>query len=107
MQIQANAMEDAREYQDEQIDKLTDQLGATYSRTFMHAPMIAHWAMMFQEPISTMVTNFSTTLSITIPALANIAPPLIFPVASEYPPSNDDWEVQSVESAPTIPIPPP
>lgn len=71
-----------------------------------------------------MITNFSATLSIAIPTLANIAPLPIFPIASslsttdlilpadkpklEYPPSDDDdWEVQSVDDTPAIPVPPP
>jgi len=70
-----------------------------------------------------MITNFSATPSIAIPALANIVPPPIFPVTSgssttdpinppdepdlEYPPSDDDWEVQSVEDALVLPVPPP
>jgi len=107
-------MEDAWEYQDERIEELTDQLGATYSRTFMHATMIAHWATMFHEPVSAMITNFSATLSIAIPTLANIAPLPIFPIASgsstkpdlKYPSSNNDWEVQSVNNTLALPIPP-
>jgi len=41
-QICHNTMEEAREYQDEWIDELSDEAGATYSRTFMHAAMISH-----------------------------------------------------------------
>jgi len=41
-QIRQNALEDACEYHDERIDKLTNQLGAAYSRTFMHTAMISH-----------------------------------------------------------------
>ena len=125
-QIRQNDMEDAREYQDECIEELTNELGATYSRAFMHTAMISHWANMFEEPVSTMLVNFRATPSIAIPALANIAPPPIFPLASgsgstlvdpipssseepalEYPPSDDDWEVQSVDDSSALPVPPP
>ena len=125
-QIRQNVMEDAREYQDERIKELTDELGAAYSRTFTHAAMISHWATMFDEPVSTMLVNFRATPSIAIPALVNIPHPPIFPLASgsgstlmdpipssseepelEYPIEDDDWEVQSVESTPALPVPPP
>ena len=125
-QIRQNAMEDAHEYQDERIDELTDELGAAYSRTFMHAAMISHWANMFEEPVSAMLVNFHATPSIAIPALANIAPPPVFPLVSgsgsalidpipsssiepalEYPSSDDDWEVQSVDDSSALPVPPP
>ena len=68
-QIRRNVMEDARTYQDERIEELTDEEGAMYLRTFMHAAMISHWAGMFHEPISNMIINFSATPSITIPAI--------------------------------------
>lgn len=111
-------MEEAREYQDKRIKMLMDHDGATYSRTFMHATMIAHWATLFHEPVSTMLVNFSATPSIAIPAVRNLDPPPIFPTASssnlaiqepelEYPTEDDDWEVQSVDSSPALPIPPP
>ena len=121
-QIHQNALEDAREYHDERIKELTDQLRAAYSRTFMRTAMISHWATMFHEPISSMITNFSSTPSITIPALTNITSPPIFPVTLgsstvdpvlpdelglEYPPSDDDWEVQLVEDVLALPVPPP
>jgi len=109
-------MEDACDYQDERIDELMDQLGAAYSRTFMHVAMIAHWATLFYEPVSTMLTNFSATPSIAIPTVHNLDPPPIFPTTSssglaaakpelEYPAEDDDWEVQSVDSTPALPIP--
>jgi len=111
-------MEDAREYQDERIEELTDDLGAAYSRVFMHAAMISHWSTLFHEPVSTMLTNFRATPSIAIPAVRNLDPPPVFPTASgsgtttkepalEYPPEDDDWEVQSVESSPALPVLPP
>ena len=124
-QIYQNVMEDAREYQDERIEELSDKLGTAYSRMFTHAAMILHWATMFDEPVSTMLVNFCATPSIAVPALVNIAPPPVFPFASgsgssladpvpsstkpelEYPPSDDEWEVQSVADTPTLPIPPP
>jgi len=117
-QIHLNVMEEAREYQDEQIEELTNQDGARYSRMFMHAAMIAHWATLFREPVSTMLTNFAATPSIAIPAVCNLDPPPIFPTASgsglatqepelEYPAEDDDWEVQSVDSGPALPVPPP
>jgi len=118
-QIRINVMEEAREYQDERINELTDRDGATYSRTFMHAAMIAHWATLFREPVSTMLTNFAATPSIAIPTIRNLDPPPIFPTASgsslavaeepelEYPAEDDDWEVQSVDDSPALPIPPP
>ena len=117
-QIHENIMEDAREYQDKQIEELTDQLGATYLRTFMHTAIIAHWATLFREPVSTMLTNLSATLSIAIPAAHNLDPPPIFPTASgsgmvteepelEYPAKDDDWKVQSVDDTPALPILPP
>jgi len=117
-QICANIMEDACEYQDKRIKELTDQLGTAYSRTFMHAAMIAHWATLFHKLVSTMIINFSATPSITIPAVRNLDPPPIFPTASrsrvavdepelEYPAEDDDWEVQSVDNTPALPIPPP
>ena len=98
-------MEDAREYQDEQIDKLTNEEGAVYSHIFMHAAMISHWATLFHEPVSTMLTNFQTTPSIATPAVHNLDPPPIFPTASgsgttandepelAYPAEDDDWKV--------------
>jgi len=118
-QIRQNALEDAREYQDERITELPDMDHQTYSRTFMHAAMISHWSTLFHEPISTMLTNFRSTPSIAIPAVRNLDPPPIFPTASgsgatttedpelEYPPDDDDWEVQSVESSPALPVLPP
>jgi len=125
-QICQNIMEDAWEYHDERIEELTDRLGTTYACAFMHAAMILHWARMFNEPRSTMLVNFRVTPSIAIPALAQVAPPPIFPIASgsglsladpipssslepelEYPLSDDDWEVQSVDTMPTLLVPPP
>jgi len=117
-QIRCNIMEEAREYQDERIDKLTNENGARYARTFTHAAMILHWATLFHEPISTMLINFRATPSIAIPAVRNLDPPPIFPTASgsglaidepelTYPVEDDDWEVQSVESIPALPVPPP
>ena len=117
-QIRHNVMEEAREYQDERIEMLTDQNSATYSRTFIHAAIIAHWATLFHKPVSTMLVNFSATPSIAIPTIRNLDPPPIFPTTSgsglaaqepelEYPAEDDDWEVQSVESGPALPIPPP
>jgi len=38
-QIRHNIMEEAREYQDEWIDDLTDENGAAYSHMFMHVAM--------------------------------------------------------------------
>ena len=124
--IRQNIMEDARDYQDERIEELTDERGAAYSRTFTHAAMISHWATMFDEPVSTMIVNFRATPSIAIPALVNVPAPPVFPLASgsgsslvdplpsslaepelEYPIEDDDWEVQSVESTPALPVPPP
>ena len=115
-QIRQNALDDTREYHDERIDELALTDAQTYSRTFMHAAMIAHWATLFREPVATMIINFRATPSIAIPAVRNLDPPPIFPTASgsgtiteelEYPPSDDDWEVQSVGSIPALPIPPP
>ena len=117
-QIHLNDMEEAREYQDGRIEELTDQDGARYSRTFMHAAMIAHWGTLFHAPISTMLENFRATPSIAIPAVRNLDPPPIFPTASgsglaidepelAYPAEDDDWEVQSVDNSPALPIPPP
>jgi len=117
-QIRCNIMEEAREYQDERIEELTDEAGATYSRTFTHAAMISHWATLFDEPVSTMLVNFRDTPSIAIPAVCNLDPPPVFPTASgsgltidepelAYPAEDDDWEVQSVESIPALPVPPP
>jgi len=116
--IRQNALEDTREYHDERIDELAIRDAQTYSRTFMHAAMISHWATLFHEPVSTMLTNFRATPSIAIPAVRNLDPPPIFPTVSgsgtiteepalEYPPDDDDWEVQSVESTPALPVPPP
>jgi len=114
--IRQNDLEDTREYHDERIDELAITDAQTYSRTFMHAAMISHWSTLFHEPISTMITNFRATPSIAIPAVRNLDPPPIFPTASgsgttteelEYPPEDDNWEVQSVESIPALPIPPP
>ena len=76
-----------------------DQLGVVYLRMFMHAAMISHWAMMFEELVSTMITNFLVTPSIAIPALANIAPPptvsflwpLIYPLLTPSSPMNPNW----------------
>jgi len=117
-QIRQNIMEDARDYQDERIERLTDENGAAYSHTFMHAAMISHWATLFHEPVSTMLVNFRDTPSIAIPAVRNLDPPPVFPTASgsgliidepelAYPAEDDDWEVQSVESIPALPVPPP
>jgi len=125
-QIRWNIMEDARDYQDQRIEELTNELGAAYSRTFTHAAMISHWATMFEEPVSTMLVNFRATPSITIPALVNVPAPPVFPLASssgssladplpsssaepelEYPIEDDDWEVQSIDSAPVLPVLPP
>jgi len=117
-QIRLNVMEEAREYQDARIEELTNRDRALYSRTFMHAAMIAHWATLFHEPVSTMITNFSATPSIAIPTVRNLDPPPIFPTASgsgltaqepelEYPAEDDDWEVQSVDNSPALPVPPP
>ena len=117
-QIRQNAMEDAREYQDERIEELATQDARTYSRTFMHAAMISHWSTLFHEPISTMLTNFRSTPSIAIPAVRDLDPPPIFLTASgsgmtteepelRYPPEDDDWEVQLIDSTPALPVPPP
>jgi len=115
-QIHQNALDDTREYHDERIDELAPTDTQIYSRTFMHAAMISHWATLFHESVSTMIVNFRATPSIAIPAVRNLDPPPIFPTASgsgtiaeelEYPPSDDDWEVQSVESTPALPVPPP
>jgi len=114
--IRQNALEDTRDYHDERIEELAPMDAQTYSRMFMHAAMISHWSTLFREPISTMLTNFRATPSIAIPAVRNLDPPPIFPTASgsgtttedlEYPPEDDDWEVQSVESAPALPVLPP
>jgi len=115
-QIRINVMEEAWEYQDERIEELTNRNGATYSWTFMHTAMIAHWGTLFHKPISTMLVNFQATPSIAIPAVHNLDPPPIFPTASgsgltadepelAYPVEDDDWEVQSVDKAPALPIP--
>ena len=117
-QIRQNVLEEAREYQDERIEELPLRDAQIYSHTFMHTAMISHWATLFREPISTMLTNFRSTPSIAIPAVQNLDPPPIFPTASgsgtiaeepelEYPAEDDDWEVQSVELAPALPVPPP
>jgi len=79
-QIHHNIMEDAREYQDKWINELMDQLGATYSHTFMHVAMIAHWATLFHKPVLMMLVNFLATPSIATPAIANLDPPPIFPI---------------------------
>jgi len=42
--IRQNALDDTREYHDERIDQLAPRDAQTYSRTFMHAAMISHWA---------------------------------------------------------------
>jgi len=110
-QIRRNAMEEAREYQDEWIEELADDDGARYSRTFTHAAMISHWATMFHEPISNMIVNFAATPSIAIPAIRNLPMPIIPAVPKpelEYPPLEiDDWEVASIDDTPAIPVPPP
>ena len=108
-QIRRNVMEEAREYQDEWIEELTDKDGAVYSRMFMHAAMISHWAAMFQEPVSTMLINFSSMPSIAIPAIRNLPMPTL-PAADEpehnYPPLDmDDWEIESIDETPVIPVP--
>ena len=111
-------MADAVDYHDERITELAVMDACTYSRTFMHAAMISHWATLFHEPISTMLTNFRSTPSIAIPAIRNLDPPPIFPTASGsgtiadkpelvYPSDDEDWEVQSVESTPALPVLPP
>jgi len=117
-QICRNTVEDAREYQDERITELAGPDYQTYSHTFMHMAMISHWSTLFHEPISTMLTNFRSTPSIAIPTACNLDPPPIFPTASgtgtitedpelEYPAEDDDWEVQSIDSTPALPVPPP
>jgi len=110
-QIRRNAMEDARTYQDERIEELTNEDGARYMRTFTHAAMISHWATMFEELISTMITNFSAIPSIAIPAICNLPPPTISVTPEpelEYPPLEvDDWAEESIDETPVIPIPPP
>ena len=122
-QICQNAIENMWEYYDERIEELTSNLGTIYLCTFMHVAMISHWATMFNEPVLTMLTNFRTIPSTAIPVLAHIASPSVFPFTSGlsntdlnivdkepelvYPPSNDDWEVQSVDDVPIIPVPPP
>jgi len=110
-QIRRNVMEDARTYQDERIEELTNEDGAMYMRTFTHTAMISHWATMFEEPVSTMITNFSATPSIAIPAIRNLPMPTISVTPEpelEYPPLEiDDWEEGSVDDTPAIPIPPP
>ena len=110
-QIRRNAMEDARTYQDERIEELTNEDGARYTRTFTHAAMISHWATMFEEPISNMITNFSATPSIAIPAIRNLPMPMISVTPEpelEYPPLEvDNWEVESIDETPAIPVPPP
>jgi len=110
-QIWRNVMEEAREYQDEWIEELTDENGAAYSRTFMHAAMISHWATMFNEPISVMIGNFSSTPSIAIPAIRNLPMPAILESPEpelEYPPLEiDDWAEESVDDTPALPVPPP
>jgi len=73
-QIRQNAMADAVDYHDERITELAVVDARTYSRTFMHAAMISHWATLFHEPISTMLTNFRSTPSIAIPAVRNLDP---------------------------------
>jgi len=115
-QIRQNIMEDAQEYQDEWIEELTNDLRAAYSQMFMHAAMIAHWATLFHKPVSTMLTNFSNTPSIAIPTVRNLDPPPIFPTASgsglaveepelAYPAEDDNWEVQSIDETPMLPVP--
>jgi len=117
-QIRQNALDDVRDYHDGRIEELASMDAQTYARTFMHAAMISHWATLFHEPVSTMLVNFRSTPSIAIPAVRNLDPPPIFPTASgsgtiadepelKYPAEDDDWEVQSVESTPALPIPPP
>ena len=117
-QNRQNDLDDTREYHDERIDELALEDARTYSRTFMHAAMISHWATLFHKLVSTMLVNFRTTPSIAIPAIRNLDPPPVFPTASgsgtvadepdfEYPAEDDDWEVQSVRSTPALPIPPP
>jgi len=122
-QIRRNIVEDAREYQDLRIEELTAEEGTAYSHVFMHAAMISHWATLFREPVSTMLTNFRSTPSIAIPAARNLDPPPIFPTASgsgattaaeeleaalAYPSDDDDdWEVQLVDTTPALPILPP
>jgi len=110
-QIRQNIMEEAREYQDERIERLTDEDGAAYSRTFMHAAMISHWATMFEEPVLHMIINFSTTPSIAIPAIRNLPMPAILATPEpelEYPPLEiDDWAVEAIDDTPAVPIPPP
>ena len=57
-QIHQNAVEDAQDYHDERIEELTNTDARTYARTFMHAAMIAHWATLFHDSVSTMLVNF-------------------------------------------------
>jgi len=117
-QIRQHAMEDAREYHDERIEGLAVTDTQTYARMFMHVAMISHWSTLFREPVSTMLTNFRATPSIAIPAVRNLDPPPIFPTALgsgttmdepelAYPAEDDNWEVQSVDSTPALPVPPP
>ena len=117
-QICQNTMEDARDYHDERIEELATLDAQTYSRTFMHAAMIAHWVTLFHDTVLTMLVNFRATPSIAIPAVHDLDPPPIFPTASgsgttteepelDYLEDDDDWEVQSVESDPALPVPPP
>ena len=110
-QIHHNVEEDAREYHDSQIDALSNEIGASYSWMFMHGAMVSHWAEMFHKPISVMLTNFSNTPSIAIPAVCNLPPPPIIADNKpdlEYPPLNvDKWEIESIDETPAIPVPPP
>jgi len=66
---------------------------------------------MFHKPISNMITSFSATPSIAIPAVHNLPPPPIPAEAEpelEYPPLEmDKWEVESLDETPALPIPPP
>jgi len=57
-----------------------------------------------------MITNFSTTPSIAIPAIRNLPPPPISTADEpdlEYPPLDNDWKVESLNKTPAIPISPP
>ena len=58
-----------------------------------------------------MIINFSATPSIAIPAVQNLPMPTILASPEpelEYPPLEiDDWEVESIDETPAIPIPPP
>src|SRR5712691_6412677 len=110
-QIRRHAMEDAREYHEECSANPTDDYQRLARIAHGHAAIIAYWSNLHHAPVSETLSAFASTPSIALPFLHNISPPpntnTDVSTAHIEEVLDDDWEVESLQATPPLPIPPP